>query len=275
MNSLAAIRCFALDMDGTIYLGDRLLPGAGEFLDYLRQTGRRRIFLTNNSSRSRAAYLGKLARLGIDAVPDEVVTSGTATIACLNSRCPGARIFLLGTPDLAGEFAEAGFVLTADRPDYVVLGYDTTLTYDRLARACHLVRAGVPLIATHPDINCPTDQDSGYLPDAGAILALIRAATGVEAKIIGKPHREMIDALVAVTGADPAAVAMVGDRLYTDIQLAANAGITGILVLSGESGIDDIALSPAKPDYIFPSLRELHAALCREDSQLSGRTGGL
>ena len=150
MSSLADIRLFLLDMDGTVYLGSRLLPGSLDFLRYLGETGRDHLFLTNNSSRNANYYAEKLTRFGWPAKPDEVLTSGEATALYLGGLKPSARVYLLGTPDLEQEFAAHGFTLTDEKPDYVVLGFDMTLTYDKLVRACDLIRAGVPFIATHP-----------------------------------------------------------------------------------------------------------------------------
>jgi Predicted sugar phosphatases of the HAD superfamily len=263
---LRRLKYFALDMDGTIYMGQRLLPGALEFLDYLNTSGRQYLFLTNNSSKNKQSYVKKLQALGIPATSDEVMTSGEATALYLKSIKPAARIFLLGTPDLEQEFTEQGFILTTDRPDYVVLGFDQTLTYAKLVEACHLLREGVPLIATHPDINCPTDQRSGYLPDTGAMLELLYASTGKRAKIIGKPYQEMIDALMTKMHCQKAETAMVGDRVYTDIKMANNAGICGVLVLSGETKLADLEKSEAKPNLIFEGVRELMLALKEADS---------
>ena len=263
MSSLADIRLFLLDMDGTVYLGNRLLPGSLGFLQYLADTRRDHLFLTNNSSRNANYYAEKLTRLGWPAKPEEVLTSGEATALYLGGLRPAARIYLLGTPDLEQEFIEHGFVLTAEKPDYVVLGFDMTLTYDKLVRACDLIRAGVPFIATHPDFNCPTE--TGYIPDCGAMIALITASTGVHPQVIGKPNREIIDAMFRKKPVSRAQVAMVGDRLYTDIVMGHNAGVTSILVLSGEAKRADIESAPVIPDYVLSGLAELHAALRQAD----------
>ena len=264
MSSLADIRLFLLDMDGTVYLGSRLLPGSLDFLRYLSETGRDHLFLTNNSSRNANYYAEKLTRFGWPAKPDEVLTSGEATALYLGGLKPAARIFLLGTPDLETEFVSHGFVLTDQQPEYVVLGFDMTLTYDKLVRACDLIRAGIPFIATHPDFNCPTE--AGYIPDCGAMAALISASTGVVPKVIGKPNREIIDAMFRKKPVSRAQVAMVGDRLYTDIVMGHNSGVKSILVLSGEARREDIAASPVKPDYIFDGLGALYEELRRADA---------
>ncbi len=263
MSSLSDIRLFLLDMDGTVYLGNRLLPGSLDFLRYLSQTGRDHLFLTNNSSRNANYYAEKLTRLGWPAKPDEVLTSGEATALYLGGIKPAARIFLLGTPDLEQEFLAHGFVLTGEQPDYVVLGFDMTLTYEKLVLACDLIRTGVPFIATHPDFNCPTE--TGYIPDCGAMIALITASTGVKPQIIGKPNRQIIDAMFRKKPVARTQVAMVGDRLYTDIVMGHNAGVASILVLSGEARREDIISAPAKPDYVFEGLGTLYEELRRVD----------
>lgn len=263
MSSLADIRLFLLDMDGTVYLGNRLLPGSLDFLHYLAKTGRDHLFLTNNSSRHAGYYAEKLTRLGWSASPAEVLTSGEATALYLSGIKPQAAIYLLGTSDLTEEFAQHGFHLTDQNPDFVVLGFDMTLTYEKLVRACELIRAGVPFIATHPDLNCPTE--TGYIPDCGAMIALIHASTGVLPKVIGKPNREIIDAMFRKKPGPRNQVAMVGDRLYTDIVMGHNAGVSSILVLSGEACREDIDAAPCKPDFVFAGLGELYEQLRQAD----------
>jgi HAD superfamily hydrolase (TIGR01457 family) len=263
MSSLADIRLFLLDMDGTFYLGNKLLPGSLDFMRYLEKTGRDHLFLTNNSSRNASHYAQKLTKLGWPAKPDEILTSGEATALYLGGLKPAARIFLLGTPDLEAEFATHGFVLTQEDPDFVVLGFDMTLTYAKLVSACDLIRDGVPFIATHPDINCPTE--TGYIPDCGAMAALVTASTGARPKVIGKPNREIIDAMFRKKPVERAQVAMVGDRLYTDVLMGHNAGVSTVLVLSGEAKEEDIAAAPAKPDYVVAGLGALHEALKQAD----------
>lgn len=266
MKPLQGTTCFLLDMDGTIYLGNQLIPGADQFLDILRKTGREFYFLTNNSSRDKGAYVEKLSRLGIEAEPAQVITSGEATAIYLQTLKPGAKLFLLGTENLAREFISHGFSLAGrqDNPDYVVLGFDTTLTYQKLWDACDLVRAGVDYVATHPDFNCPLEGGM-YMPDAGAIIAFIEASTGRRPKVIGKPNREIIDAVLSRTRASRQHTAVVGDRLYTDIAMGRQAGLTSILVLSGETKAADLANTQFKPDYVFPSVRELSLTLKQQD----------
>ena len=255
VSGLQNIDCFLLDMDGTFYLGDELLPGALRFVGVVRRQGRDFLFLTNNSSQHSESYARKITRLGLPVGADKVFTSGEATAIYLDHLHSGARVYLVGTPVLEEEFAAHGFVLTDESPDFAVLGFDTTLTYEKLWKLCDFVRAGVPYIATHPDLNCPTPQ--GFKPDIGAMIAFVKAATGCVPKVIGKPHREMVEAVMARTGLPESRLCMVGDRLYTDIALGNESGITTVLVLTGETHLEDIESSPHKPDYVFRDLNAL------------------
>ena len=255
LRRLAAIRCFLMDMDGTIYLGNRLLPGARAWLALLESRGIAYTFLTNNSSRSKVEYAQKLQRLGLDVPEEKIFTSGEATALYLMENYPGASLKVFGTPPLLQEFERHGFSLTDEDPDVVVLGFDTTLTYDKLWRLCDLVVADKPYIATHPDINCPTEN--GFKPDIGAMIALVAASTGREPDVIvGKPNRPIVDALAAKTGFAVEEHCMIGDRLYTDIALG-QWGIATALVLSGETHQEDLADSPFKPDYVAEDIAEM------------------
>lgn len=266
MHSLSAIRCFVLDMDGTIYLGDTILPGALDFLNYLKSTNREWIFLTNNSSCSSDYYARKLTRMGWETDTSHILTSGEATALYLKGQSPGARVFLLGTEDLAAEFCCHGFSLTDENPQYVVLGFDKTLTYEKLSAACTFIRQGVPFIATHPDINCPTEE--GFIPDCGALIACISASTGKTPYVIGKPHADIIEAIFRRSDYRSYQMAIVGDRLYTDIATGKNAGISSVLVLSGETQADEAAKATIVPDYIFKHLGELQKALEKADQEV-------
>ncbi len=255
IDKLAHIQCFLMDMDGTIYLGDQLLPGAREWLALLESREVTYYFLTNNSSRSRLEYAQKLNRLGL-AVPEEhIFTSGEATAIYLQKEFPGASLYVVGTPPLQAEFKRHGFTLTEDDPDVAVLGFDTTLTYDKLWKLCDLVVAGKPYIATHPDVNCPTE--TGFKPDIGAIMELIATSTGRRPDVIvGKPNQPIVEALAEKTGFPIEAHCMIGDRLYTDIALG-KWGITTVLVLSGETKADDLAGSAFKPDVVAGGIAEV------------------
>jgi HAD superfamily hydrolase (TIGR01457 family) len=252
-DALKQVRCFLLDMDGTFYLGEQLLEGALEFIDVLRQQGCEYLFLTNNSSKDGQQYVEKITRLGLPVSRDKILTSGEATAMHLRAEKPGARVYVVGTSALEDEFRGRGFLLTDESPDFVVLGFDTTLTYAKLWKLCDLVRAGVPYLATHPDYNCPTE--TGFMPDIGATIAFVNASTGREPDlVVGKPNRLLVEKAAERTGISLTAMCMIGDRLYTDIALGATAGIPTILVLSGETHADEVASSPHQPSYIFQNL---------------------
>jgi 4-nitrophenyl phosphatase len=254
--SLHDIRCFLLDMDGTFFLGDRLLEGSSRFLQVLEAQGRDYLFLTNNSSRRGAQYAQKITRLGVPMAETKVFTSGEATAHYLRQSTPYTRLFLVGTPALEEEFREHGFTLADSQPDCAVLGFDTTLTYAKLWKLCDLVRAGLPYIATHPDFNCPTE--TGFMPDIGAMIAFVKASTGRDPdRVIGKPNRAIVEAAAHKLGLPIAQLAMIGDRLYTDIALGQSSGITTVLVLSGETCLEDVGPSLFQPDYIFANLGEV------------------
>ena len=252
---LREIRCFLLDMDGTFYLGNRLLPGALDFIALLRQWGIEFLFLTNNSSKKRSQYADKIRRLGLDLSEEQIFTSGEATAIYLAQKKPGAKVFVVGTPALESEFAAHGFKLTDEAPDFVVLGFDTTLTYAKIWKLCDLVREGIPYVATHPDINCPTE--TGFMPDIGATIEMVAASTGKRPDVVvGKPNIPIVESLVEKTGQPVDRLAMVGDRLYTDIALG-QAGLTTVLVLSGETQRADLESSPFRPDYVVQDLAAL------------------
>jgi HAD superfamily hydrolase (TIGR01457 family) len=250
---LGTIRGFLLDMDGTFYLSDRLLEGALRFIEMLHRQQKQFLFLTNNSSRHRRQYAEKISRLGLPLAEEAVLTSGEATAFYLEKKQPGARIYLVGTPSLEDEFRHHGFQLVDREPQFLVLGFDTTLTYQKLWSLCDLVRLGVPYIATHPDFNCPTE--GGWMPDVGAMIAFVKAATGREPDlVVGKPNRIIVDAAAAKMHLQVSQLAMIGDRLYTDIALGQASGVATVLVLSGETKIEDLKDSPFQPDYTFENL---------------------
>lgn len=253
---LASVTCFLLDMDGTFYLGDDLLDGSLAFMDALRRTGRRALFLTNNSSKDASTYVRKLRRMGVAEPFLRVYTSGQATGRYVLRAFSGKRAFLLGNELLRGELSAMGVAIDDERPDYVLVGFDTTLDYRKLTRVCDLVRAGLPYVATHPDFNCPTER--GFIPDIGAIMAFIEASTGRGPDvIIGKPHAGIVEGALEIMEATPGECAMVGDRLYTDIATGVHFGMTAILVLTGEASMEDVAKSDVKPHIIVERLSNL------------------
>jgi len=257
---LRSIQLFLFDMDGTIYIGRKVVAGAVSLLRLLRKQNKSYMFFTNNSSKSAKDYLIKLKGLGIPAEKEQIITSGEASIEYLKRKTNCKRLYLVGTPSLEKEFEEAGFELVSGNPDCVLLGFDMTLTYEKIRRACYYIRGGCPYIATHPDLVCP-DED-GPIPDAGSMQKMIEAATGRRPdKIIGKPSRLMIEMALARAGVKKRAVAMVGDRLYTDMKMARAAGVTSILVLTGETKRRDLKKAKQKPDFVFDSVARLKEAI--------------
>lgn len=259
---LKGIRHVALDMDGTIYMGMSLFDYTKPFLARLKQMGITYSFLTNNPSTSIADYLKKLAGMGIEATADEMYTTALATIDYLKTHLPAAkRLFILGTPSMTSEFVKAGFEVAEDsaddRPDAVVVAFDKTLTYDRLCRAAWWIQQGLPYIATNPDRVCPTDQPT-VLVDCGSICKCLEHATSRQPDItLGKPDPNMLSGIMQRYGLRADEIAMVGDRIYTDVQMAFNAGAFGVLVLSGETTLDIVAEAPRKPDLTADSIAVL------------------
>ncbi len=248
---------FILDMDGTFYLGDQLLEGSLEFISKVKQSGKNFLFFTNNSSRNREVYVEKLAGMGCYIDKSQVISSGTVTIDYLKKSWKNPRVYLLGTPILEKDFQDKGIELTEDNPDAVVVGFDTTLNYEKLSQACTLIRSGIPFIATHPDNNCPTE--TGPIPDCGAMCAFITQSTGVLPKYLGKPYAETLNYILDYLNCTKDELVFVGDRLYTDIAIGANNGATSVLVLTGETKLEDVDSSDVKPDIIVERLIDLAA----------------
>lgn len=252
-------RLYLLDMDGTLYLDEQLFPGAADFLRFIRADGGIYLFLTNNSSRGTDAYVGKMRRLGIDAKPEDFLTSADATIHYLKrNRSPADVYYVCGTESLKGQLRGAGIRL-AETPEESVTallcGFDTELTFQKLEDACILLNRGAAFIATNPDWVCPTWY--GYVPDCGSVCQMLTRATGKIPVVIGKPQPEMVYLAMEKTGIIPAHTLVVGDRIYTDIACGTNAGVDTALVLSGESTMDTVNESSVKPDGIFRDVAEL------------------
>ena len=268
LERLGRIRHVALDMDGTIYMGQSLFDYTRPFLERLRQMGITYSFLTNNPSTSIADYLKKLSGMGIEATEEEMYTTALATIDYIRTHYPEARrLDILGTPSMTAEFERAGFSATAnsadDRPDVVVVAFDKTLQYDRLCRAAYWVQQGLPYVATNPDRVCPTDQPT-VLVDCGSICKCIEHATGRQPDIVlGKPDPNMLTGVQSRYGVRADEVAMVGDRIYTDIEMAFNAGAFGVLVLSGETTLQVADQAPRQPDLIAENISVLGELLAR------------
>ncbi len=268
MKACAKIKHVALDMDGTIYMGSTLFPYTKPFLKSLTDNGIGYSFLTNNPTKSQADYLKKLEKLGIKATPDEMYTSAISTIEYIQTHYPEAkRLFLLGTPSMIKEFEDAGYVSVPDdpkeRPDVLVVAFDMTLTYSRLCRATWWASQGVPYIATNPDWVCPTDQEV-ILVDCGSIQKCIEAACGRKADIvIGKPNPGMLDGIREKFHLQPDEIAMCGDRIYTDVRTAQNAGGLGVLVLSGETTLQTALDSTPQPDITALNIAEFGRLLLK------------
>jgi glycerol-1-phosphate dehydrogenase [NAD(P)+] len=252
--ALEGVRCFVLDMDGTIYLGDRLFPFTPDFLRRITESGRDYIFFTNNSSQNAAHYIAKLAKMGIEIPPEKLLMSTHVLLDYLEGGAPGRRVFVSGTQSLIDDFAEAGYTVTEEDPDFCVLGFDKDIDYSRLTRLCSFVRAGVPVCGVNTDFNCPTED--GDIPDCGALAAAVKASTGVSMEFYGKPSRRALDYIVRKTGYPEEALCFVGDRLYTDIAIAAGTKARSVLVLSGETK-EEPPGSPYVPDLTVADLRSL------------------
>ena len=260
IQALRKIECFVLDMDGTFNLGMTMIDGAMDFYNAAIAHDKRVIFLTNNSSRDGEHYVEKLNHLGCPVTLEDIYTSGMATCQYVVREYANKRIYLLGNAHLKKEFEKYGILLVEDAPDAVVIGFDTTLDYDKMTKVCDFVRDGLPYIATHPDYNCPTE--TGFIPDIGAIIAFIEASTGRKPDIIvGKPHAEIMCGLMQMTQLPKDKIAICGDRLYTDIATGVNFDILSICVLTGETRLDDIEKSDIKPHLVFNGLVDMVSLL--------------
>lgn len=249
--------CFLLDLDGVLYRGDQVVPGASEVVATLRTAGRRVVFLTNNSSRTPEDVTGRLVGLGIAADPSEIVTSALATADLLAGR-GGGSVFVVGESGIRTALADAGLAVLdgePDRADYVVVGWDRGVDYAKLRTASLLVQRGARLVATNADPSFPAPE--GLWPGAGALLGVITATTGVEAEVVGKPHAPLFDAALRRAGGGRPLV--VGDRLDTDIAGAAALGWDSLLVLTGISREEDLAGSDVRPTFVAKDLSALLA----------------
>lgn len=251
---------FLFDMDGTLYLGDEVYNGAIQLMEDLPRLGKKYIYLTNNSSRAGTDYITRLKGLGFPCEAENVFTSGMATGMYLNQNHPGAKVYLVGTQAFRRELLSYGIQLVEENADVVVVGFDTELVYEKLNKACHFLRRGAVFIAANPDWVCPMPDDE-VLPDCGSICALLTASSGREPNYIGKPNRNMIDVISKMTGIPNERICAVGDRLYTDIAVAQNAGSVSVLVLSGETDEAMVEAAERKPDYVLADVHQLHMIL--------------
>lgn len=263
MRDITKVKCFLFDLDGTVYTGDKIIPGAAAVFDALTAAGKNYCYLTNNSSLSTEGYVAKLVSKGLNANSGNVITSGWVAARYIADNYADKKVFALVTDSYASELKNHGIKLTTcadfdngNYADLVLLGYDTCLEYQKLWRACVLIRRGASYIATHHDINCPSEY--GGLPDAGSFMAMIEASTGRACQTIcGKPFAIMANEVMRKFNLLPHEIAMVGDRLYTDIAFGVNNGFVSILVLSGETDRQMLELSDISPDYVFADITEI------------------
>ena len=254
--AMKPIRAFILDMDGTIYLGNALFPYTRSFLDTVKQSGRAYYFFTNNSSKDVKTYIDKLHSMGIDIEQRQMMISTHVILRWLKEHHAGKRVYVVGTPALQAEFQHHGWQLDEEHPDIVVLGFDTTLTYDKLSKACHFIREGAAYYGIDPDLNCPMENDT-FIPDCGSMARLIEASTGRYPEFFGKPSPKTLEYIIKETGLDANQIAIIGDRLYTDIAVADHSAVTSILVMSGETKEADIEKSEVTPDIVIEDIGEL------------------
>ena len=257
-------KLFIFDMDGTIYLGGIPFEFAKRFIKNLRKSGKKVMFFTNNASHTSPFYLKKLERLGFEPTEEEIMTSGDVTFEFLKRRRAGKSIYMVATDELVEEYKAKGLnILNGENDsaireaDIVITSFDTSLTYEKLNVACRLVRGGAEYLSTHPDFNCPTED--GFIPDSGAIAALVTASTGKTPTYFGKPYKETVEMIGEATGFTNDEMCIFGDRLYTDIALGKSFGVTSVLVLSGETQSADVDAAEVKdkPDLVFDSLDDV------------------
>ena len=268
LERLKQIKCFLFDMDGTINLGNTLIPGMDAFFKKLRSYGRDFYLVTNNSSKGHSHYVEKMRRMGIEVTRKNVLISSDAFVYYMQQVKPGASLYVLGTDLLKETIIKGGFKLTTlleEKTDFVVVGFDMSLDYEKLAIACRLIDRGVPYVATHPDVRCPIEGGE-FIPDCGAMIKLIETATGKKPiAITGKPYHYMVDVVMERTGYKKDEIAMVGDRLSTDIAFGLNNGIAfglnngilSVLVLTGEATLEDVEKENIHPDIILPHAADI------------------
>ena len=263
---LQSIKLYLFDMDGTLYLGNRLYDFTIELLEAIESTGRRYLFMTNNSSKSVEDYIKKLAGFGIAATREDFITSSQATAWYLKENHPNDRLYVCGTQSLKKELQREGFTVTEilDEVDCIVMGFDTELTFKKLEDVSRLLltRPDIPYIATNPDYVCPTEF--GSVPDCGSVCDMIYNATKKRPVVIGKPSPLMPQLAMHQHGYNKEETAVVGDRIYTDVKSGLNAGITGILVMSGETTPEILAQSPDKPHLVLQDASEIIRAIKKD-----------
>lgn len=260
---IGALKLFLFDMDGTLYIGDRLYSFTAQLLAAIRKAGKRYLFMTNNSSKSVDDYITKLGKMGICANRDDFITSSQATAYYLKKTHPGKSLYVCGTQSLQKELQNEGFAVCEDisQAECIVMGFDTELTFQKLYNVSYLLstRPEIPYIATNPDLVCPTEF--GSVPDCGSVCQMIDHATGCRPVVIGKPSPLMPELAMERLGIGKSETCVVGDRIYTDIKSGLNADITSILVMSGETTPEILAESKDKPHFVLQDAGEILKAL--------------
>ncbi len=260
---LRSKQLFLFDQDGTLYLGDRLYDFTLELLQALKATGRRYMFMTNNSSKSVADYIKKLEKMGISATREDFITSSQATAYYLKKYHPGKTLYVCGTKSLIRELEMEGFRTTTqlDQVECIVMGFDTELTFQKLEDVSRLLltREEIPYIATNPDYVCPTEF--GSVPDCGSVCDMIFNATGKRPVVIGKPSPLMPELAMEHSGCTKEQTIVIGDRIYTDVKSGLNAGVTAALVMSGETTYEILESTEDKPDLVLTDCSEILEAL--------------
>ncbi len=249
-------KLFVTDMDGTFFLGDRILPGAIEYANTINGIGAKLVFLTNNSSNTEEAYIEKLKGFGLPDGSFDIFTSIESTTLFLKKKFPGRKIFLLATPDVEKVIESQGIILEKENPDVIVMTFDTTLNYEKINAFCKFARKGLPYVISHPDINCPTPE--GPIPDVGSFIALVEMSTGRKPDyILGKPDIKILKMLKEKYNVEKDEILIVGDRLYTDIKCGLDANVDTVLVLSGETKSEDLPEKLPKKLFVVNNLKEL------------------
>ena len=246
---------FIIDMDGTFYLSGNIIEGSPEFIEKVRATGRDFYFFTNNSSNNVQVCRDKLEKMGFPVDENRVIVSSHVAASYLNENYPGKRVFLLGNERLTGDMQAAGINLVDEDPDIVLLGFDTTLTYEKIRKAALYIDAGATYIATHPDVNCPTAD--GFMPDTGSMIELFAASTGKRPLVLGKPMIATVDYITKLLGCSKDEIAFVGDRLATDIAIGMNHQIPCALVFSGVTTPEMYEKSEIRADVAVENLKAL------------------
>lgn len=256
---LKKIKCFILDLDGTVYLGNKILDGSIEFLNILEKSNIKFKFFTNNSSKNAKVYIDKITNMGYNVKNNMMMISNEVIIDHIKKELSNKKVFILGNEYLRNDFINSNIDVVEENADVVVVGFDTSLVYENVSKACDFIRNGATFLGVNPDFNCP--MENGFIPDCGSICAMITASTGKEPVFFGKPSQYTLKYILNDMGLKEEEIAFVGDRLYTDIAMGKDNDLVTILVLSGETKIEDLKESNIQPTLIFNSLKELGEVL--------------